>query len=351
MPISDHVVVTVLLTGGSVSRQGFGIPAFFNENTVQSTSARWNTYSNLEEIVTAGFATTDQFYLWAQTVFSQQPAPTQVASAFWEETGGPETIDVAIAAVETTNGGDYYHASIDSRTASVITTAATSFEALKHYFWAQTSDADLLAGTGGNIGETLKTASRARTALVYNATDAEFSDGALCGIGAAAQLDAPGGAITFKFKTLRGVTASTLTTTQIANIIAENANYHMEVGGRNMYAEGTSADGEFSDVQHTLDWAFFRTQEGVFRAIATTPTKVPFTDQGIAAVLAELRGVCESGIENGHFSPDVAPVYRYPAIADVSAADKAARTLTGVEADVVLAGAIHKVNLTLRVTA
>jgi hypothetical protein len=348
MTIGRHVVVTVTKEGGAVTRQGFGVPAFFNDNSVQSTSARFNRYASTAEIVDAGFTTSDQFYKWAAVAFSQQPAPQYVASAFWDVTG-TETIDAAITAVEASNGTDYYHAAIDSRTDSIIILAATTFEALKKYFYAQTSDADLPAGTAGNIGEDLRLASRARTALVYNATDAEFSDGAMCGIGGAAQVDAPGGAITFKFKTLRGVTASTLTTSQLDAIDTEYANHYTVVGGRGILAEGTSADGEFIDVQHTLDWTYFRTQEAVFRALATTSTKVPYTNAGIGAVEAEIRGVLETGIENGHFDPEVEPIIVMPKKADIAAADLTARLLPDIDAQVDIAGAIHKVSCTIRV--
>jgi hypothetical protein len=350
MPISDFVVVTVTKEGGAITRQGFGTPVFMNENSVQNISAPFATYADLAEILTAGFATTDSFYKWATVVFSQNPSPARVASGWWDITG-TVAIDVAITAIETSNSPDWYFIAIDDRSDADITLAATTVEALRKVFIAQTSSSAMIAGTGGNIGETLRLASRERVSLWYHDDDTEYMDAAICGIAGAADLDAPGGVITFALKQLSGVPTSTLTTAQQSNITAENANYYVQIAGRGVTNPGTVAEGEFLDVQTTLDWTFYRIQEGIFRALSTTSTKVPYTNEGIALIAAEINNVLDQGVTNGHYSSDTPPTVITPDITEAQAADKDARILRGLEGRAVLAGAIHQAIVVVRVTA
>lgn len=350
MPLSDYVIVTTVKEGGAITRQGFGTPVFMNENSVQNISAPFATYATIDEITTAGFTTSDSFYKWAVVVFSQNPSPARVASGWWDITG-TVGIDVAITAIETSNSADWYFIAIDDRTDADIILAATTVEALKKILIAQTSDAAMLAGTASNIGEVLRLASRARVSLWYHDDDTEYMDGAICGIAGAANLDNPGGVITYALKQLSGVPTSTLTTTQQDNVRTENANIYVQIAGRGVTSWGTVSEGEFLDVWTTLDWSYYRMQEGIFRALATTSTKVPYTTEGIALLAAEMNSVMQAGVVAGHFANDQDYTIITPDITEVQTVDKDARILRGLEARAVLAGAIHTTYVTVRVTA
>lgn len=350
MPITDYVVVTTTKTGATITRQGFGTPVFMNENSVQNIGAPFAAYASLDEIITAGFTTSDSFYKWAAIAFSQNPRPARVASGWWDITG-TVAIDVAITAIETSNSADWYFIAIDDRTDADIILAATTVEALRKMFIAQSSDVTMLAGTGGNIGETLRLASRVRVSLWYHDDDTEYMDGAICGLGAATDLDAPGGVITYALKQLAGVPTSVLTTAQQDNVRTENANIYVEIASRGVTSWGTVAEGEYLDVWTTLDWTYYRMQEGHFRALSTTPTKVPYTTEGIALLAAEMNNVMQAGVTAGHFANDEEYTIITPDIADVQQADKDARILRGLEARAVLAGAIHTSYVNVRVTA
>ena len=120
-----------------------------------------------------------------------------------------------------------------------------------------------------------------------------------------------------------------------------------------MTQTGASVEGEFMDVQTTLDWTQIRIQEDVFGAKATTPTKIPYTDGGIAIITSAVLGRLRIGVTNGHFSPDDPNLPRVtaPKSLDVPVADKNARILRNVVGEAILAGAIHQTIVQVNVTA
>lgn len=348
MPIEDFVDVTVTKEGGAVTRQGFGTPVFLNANVIDPN--RVNYYASLTEITDAGHLITSELYKWATIVFSQNPAPNRVASGR-QDAGDAGDFVVTLVAMEVEDSTGWYFVNAEVRDDVNLTALAAAIEARKKVGVWQTSSAALLAGTGGNIGEVLRLAAYKRSFLLYHDDDTEYLDAGMTAIAAAADLDAPRGQITWALKQISGVPTDALTLAQETFVKAENANLHVEVGGRGVTTNGTSSEGEFMDVQTTLDWLFFRTQERVFAALATTSTKVPFTNEGIALVVGEVQAVMNLGVANGHLSGDVLPVVTAPDIADIQPADKTARLLQTVQGTGVLAGAIHKAKVNIKVTA
>jgi len=150
------------------------------------------------------------------------------------------------------------------------------------------------------------------------------------------------GSITWKWKTLTTVSPSALTTAEIGYADAKKCNTYTTVGGLNMMAEGTMASGEFIDVTRFIDWLTARVKENVYRALKVND-KVPYTDSGIQAIVAEVEGVLRQGVFNGGLNGDEDLIVTAPLAADVDANDKASRLLPDIEFIATLAGAIHKV--------
>jgi hypothetical protein len=164
------------------------------------------------------------------------------------------------------------------------------------------------------------------------------------------------GSYTLKFKTLTGIAADDLSSTQRTNALAKNCNIQTEVGGVNIVENGNVAEGEWVDIIIFIDWLEARITEEVYGLLVNQP-KVPYTDAGIAAVEAEITGVLQQGQSPayGGIAPDDGSggpgfTVTVPAVADISAGDKAARTLNDVLFDAILAGAIHAVNIQGTVT-
>ena len=149
------------------------------------------------------------------------------------------------------------------------------------------------------------------------------------------------GSITWKFRELAGIAAVPLTATHRVNLVAKNANFNQDVAGANIMAEGTTADGDFIDVQRGIDWLDDDMSKAVF-IVLKAAEKVPFTDPGVAVVQAEVLASLQRAVDRTILAADPAPVVTVPLVADIATVDKAARTLPDVKFTGTLAGAIHK---------
>lgn len=272
--------------------------------------------------------------------------------------GAAELMATALTAINTENSTDWYLLNIETRNDTDITAADVFITPLKKVFVGQSKDADAKAGTPVNIFDTIQALNNERTTLVWHDDDSEYLDAAWVGIAGAADLDAAGGVITMAFKQATGVPVDVLSSGEITNIAGDGessdgfgGNVHVDIASRGVFLYGKTTGGDFFDVQTTLDWTFFRVGEAVFGLLATTPTKIPFTNFGITQVQNEVKGVLDTGVTNGHFSGDVPPTVSVPDIADVSTADKNARTLRNVIGTAVLAGAVHKTFVRVEVGA
>lgn len=151
------------------------------------------------------------------------------------------------------------------------------------------------------------------------------------------------GASTWAYKALSGVTVDDITTNGQAAMDDVDGNYYITVGGLPVTLTGRMAGGEWIDAIRGRDWLTARLREAVFGLLANSP-KVPFTDPGIDSVVSVVKGVLESGVVAGYLAADPPPIVTAPAAADVSDADKIARTLPDVSFEATLAGAIHIVD-------
>jgi len=196
------------------------------------------------------------------------------------------------------------------------------------------------AGSATDAMDVLATATRARTAAAYHHSPAEFFSAAWMG----RMLPLDPGQGTWKFKTLSGITPTTLTSTHVTNLLAKHGNFYRAVAGKNITIEGTTADGDFIDVQRGIDWIEDDMAKGVFEALSTGD-KVPYTDSGVSTIETEMRGTVRTAINMGILALSPEPSFEIPLVASISSVDKAARNLPDMKFGATLAGAIHKVNI------
>ncbi len=263
-----------------------------------------------------------------------------------------ENITTALDAIIVEND-TWYGLNVESRQNDDILLANTWVSTQVKVFVATSSDQTSLTGTAGNIGLLLGATGNRRTELFWHHQPKLFADGAMLGRALALDLDAENGHGTWALQQLRVVTPSNLNSSQQANLDTGNSEYLTSVGGLNISNNGQSVQGEFMDVQTTLDWTSSRIQEDVFAALATTPTKVALTNAGIAIIKAAVLGVLKRGVTNGHYTDDnpLLPKVDVPDSTAISTADRNARILRNVIGEAQLAQAIHEVLVQVNVLA
>lgn len=265
------------------------------------------------------------------------------------------TMDAIEALELITPSQKFYGINIESRVAADILEVAAWTEARQKVFSAQTADADVLAGTPGNVLDDLEGFAYTRTWGTYRSVSSgsvnAYFDSAWLSKGLGLNLDVPGGVGIWGFMQLAGIAGDNITPTQVLAIYADNGNVYTDAGSLTFTSEGIMAAGKprFIDVTTTVDWLDQRSQEAILSLLVGVQTKIPYTDGGINQVVAAWQAVLDAGVTNGHLSPDDPPKITAPLKKNISAADKANRILT-LTAEATLAGAIQKVVLVLNLS-
>jgi hypothetical protein len=209
---------------------------------------------------------------------------------------------------------------------------------------------DILSTATNDVGSKLQDLNYTRNITLYNgASDGSSTDLWPEVAWAGEVLPTDPGSVTWKFKTLAGVTADRFTDTERGNVLAKNVNIYETIGGVSITQEGVVAIGEFIDNIRGVDWLEVRLQEDIYAYLVNQP-KVPYTDNGIVAIESLVKARLQNAIDVGLLSNDPAPTTDVPLAADVLTADKISRTLNNVTFEGTLAGAIHFVNVTGVVT-
>lgn len=247
--------------------------------------------------------------------------------------------DLAAIALE---DSDWYALHTGYNSKAYVGAAAAWIETQKKIYVFDTNDVSCISvavGSADDVLEDIFDLAYARTMGAYHPSPAAMMSAAW--MGRVLPID-PGG-VTWKFKTLAGVDVVSLTGTHRSNLLARKANSYQRVSGVNITWEGTSADGDFLDVRRDLDWLDDDMSAAVFGALAGAD-KIPYTDDGIAIIEAEVRGSLDRAVSRGIIAEGY--VVTVPRAANVSSADKAARILPDVRFSATLAGSIHKVEIT-----
>ncbi len=263
--------------------------------------------------------------------------------------------DVVTAITNVDN--DYYFVASNDHTQAFILALGAVIEATsKLYFVSIQEDAALLAlvspaAAGDTLGK-LKDQNLFRTSgWFHQDADANFPEMAFIAVAAPSQ---PGTKI-WANNEVSAVSTSAdptsgliLTSTQKNNLEARNANLIAKVGGIDITRLGKVAGNEFIDVIRNRDFLEARITEGLQNKQINSPV-IPFTDSGIN----EIRGVLTSVLNRSVSTPTVPSILQdkdpyttnFPRAADVSFADKQARTLNA-SFTAFLAGAIQITKIT-----
>lgn len=274
--------------------------------------------------------------------FSLEIAPGGISLMTVEQTHVDPGLATDLALINTEDSAWYFLLTLYNSNAVVVATAAWAQSNSKIYVVdVNETDAINTAVSNSDTLDDLKTSAYSRVSGWYH--PAPYSMLAASIVGRMAPLEPGTG--TWKFKTLVGPAVVAMTASQRANLIARSANSYESVSGISMTYEGTTSDGSFVDLRRGLDWLQDDMGAGVFGALQGS-NKIPYTDAGVAVVEGEVRASLARAINKGILASDPAPVVTAPKVADVTTANKAARTLPDVKFTATQAGAIHKTTIT-----
>jgi hypothetical protein len=240
-----------------------------------------------------------------------------------------------------------YGVIVTSHVASDILQVAAYIETQLLVYVTSTLDAGVLSNQMGNIMAVLKGLSYDRTMIMYSAqANTNGPEAAWMGY----LLPTTPGSSNWAMKTLVNVTPDNLSPTQISNILGNNGNIYVNIGGNGTTLYGIACGGEYFDVTIFLDWLASTIQTNII-AIETDPLnlKIPYTNVGIGMLESGIASAMKTGEKNGGLAPGW-KVFG-PDITEVVSADKVDRTLNGIGSNGTLAGAINQINVQVYVSA
>lgn len=239
---------------------------------------------------------------------------------------------------------NWYALAITSSVEADILNSASKIEVLKRIFVARTSDVDNLdSAETGSVLYQLKQLNYDRTLTIYNGDTANyFADAAWLG----RQLPTEPGSSNWAFKSLTGVIADDLLSSQSSGVFTNNGNTYETFAGQSVTRYGKVSSGEWIDVIRGADWLQARLQENLYSTLINVE-KIPYTDAGGDIIENKIREILDQGVENNYIAADGDGVGLYtitvPDVADISSADKLARLFSGVSFTATLAGAVNKI--------
>lgn len=303
-----------------------------------ATTPDVGSYSSMDDITAAGFTSDDPVYGAAQKAFSQSPKPETVYVAVQKLVSGEtESVNTTLDRALDTSG--WYCIVPAGLKEGVLQDIAD---------WAESNEKLQICQSTGVSASPVTTA-MFRSGVIHATSDTDYINAAY----AARFLYYDPGSEMWQYKTLASIDAQDISSTNISSMDKINMSYYVTVGGINTVVGGKTAAGEWIDVIRFRDWLRTRIQEKVFNA-QLKASKIPFTDPGITTIYNALvealeEGVAAGGIAQATTDDDGNEVPSYsitvPKAADIDAATRKTRKLTGIKWSANLAGAISVVRI------
>ncbi|TGE35876.1 DUF3383 family protein [Desulfosporosinus fructosivorans] len=303
LPLSDIVDISVVVSPVATIRSGFNLGLIVGSSTHITASDRVKLYTSADGMIADGFTVSEAEYKAADLYFRQIPKPSKVAIGRWDKTGS-ETALQAVAACRAKNT-DWYACYLCGAVKADILAIAPYIEVVEpdSAFFYTTADADVLAGTAGNVMLTLKAAGYMRTIGQYSTyQDAAVS---IMGYAMGANTGLANTAYTLAHKKEIGVIPEDMTPVQVTLMKEQNGNYYVNRGNTyNLFQQGIMANGMPFDEIINLDMLKNDIQIAVMDLL-TGISKIPQNEGGVTLLISAITEPCESALNRGFLSPGV----------------------------------------------
>lgn len=326
-----YVDVTITRQTKAVSEKGFGTPLVL----ATSKNLPYKVYTEINQVA-SDFATTTEEYKLFSRMFGQNPRPAEIAVfgvQYDEALGDPKTLVTALNDLIKTHNDFYYLVSVVQGDDEIAALAQ----------WVSTQEKIYAASTSSETLYTMLNGLYNNVFLLVHDQPRQYPAEGLVALLAPQVI----GSYTWTFKTIQGVSPAAYDDTKINDIHDNNACTYIREGGVNITSRGVATSGEYIDVVQATHFIKARMTEAVFRLLATQP-KVPYTDAGIAMVVAEVDNVLKQAFRQGIIAEENGePLYTItvPKRAEIPANTRAQRILPDVEWTATIAGAVEKVEI------
>lgn len=273
-------------------------------------------------------------YKLASRLFGQNPAPAEVAMAgiTWDNVTGQATDLISALNEIVDQNGDWFHVVCTENSPEVVTALAEWADANDKIYWATTQD----------LSQPTLMENENAVVMYHDDEDAYVAEG----LAVYAATTDPG-EITFKFKTVNGVSEANITATELAQLHENGGFSYVRKMGVLQTTEGITTSGEYIDVVLGSYFLKFRIEEGMMY-LAINSKKIPYDNIGIGSIVSVIDKVFKQGVRQGIIlkDNDGNGVYDITALTreEVSTNDVASRVYDGAKGEAKLAGAIHEGN-------
>lgn len=276
------------------------IIGYANGGTVDGGKVYYkNSYAT--EMITDGYATTDDIYKKATTYFSQDPNSNRVYIAGMKE---DEDVGDAFTRVKALNDKFYSFCFAKKLTQAEVLKVAALVEASDSpccfHFW--TDDEKCLQASQENVLKALAALSYKRTFGWYSTPDPGTTgliDAAVVGIVSGLNSMTTNSAYTLAYKTLVGVEAENLSDGQLSALTSYSGNVYTAFGSQyNFTYPAMNATGYHVDEVYFVDLAKTLIQQHVVAGL-TSKRKVPQTEDGVTTLISYVAVACKKLNEIG----------------------------------------------------
>jgi len=324
-------VIVVIDIQKPTPKLGFGKPLILGASTAGKP---YKTYSDIDAVKT-DYATSTEEYKAALALFNQgDNAPAEIAIVSRKTGSTPEALADLLPQLFLQDW--YFLISTSATAADVIEIAdAVELNNTRQFFTRSDSKTDLA---------TIKAKKYTRTTVMYHTTINNYPEAAW--IGATASADV--GSVTWKFKTLKGITPLPLTSTEINEIHGLGANTYVTKAGDDVTTEGKVVGGEYIDIIHAKDYVKFSIEYAV-QKLLNSAGKISYDDTGIAQIESVVKTVLQRAFNQGIIARDSDGLGMYSTTfktrQETDPADRTARNYKGGQFTFDLAGAIHETTI------
>lgn len=307
-----------------VGNLGFGYPLILETGAEKAVA--YTECSNIDEVVTAGFANTTEVYKAATLMFMQENAPAKIAVCAIAGTADAELPNI-----------------VDKEWRQLIVIGEDTGAAISDYI--ETTSNKMFFDTVATA-PTKKAEYNRTVTFVYASMDDYANVAAAALVGATAGYEA--GSFTYKNIVLKGLTAQSFTDAEITAMHANGGITVLNKAGDNVTSEGIVNSGEYIDIIDSQDWIVsnieYKTQKKL-----NAVKKIPYTNVGIAMLENVAASVLKTAYDNGMIATNddgtSAYTVSYALRSESDPADIAVRKYIGGKFAFTLAGAIHNVEV------